>query len=153
MISGNVYFFHPPIDLAKHPLKTPEAETMASCSWHCWCLMCFFWVRNKQHKFVVKLELGDFNAVFLRKNSSTLWSDKNNGAAGSGTFLLSWKVMGSNTKWPVGKISHSSRWWFQIFSNFTPTWGRFPFLTNIFQGGWNHQLQLQFYSFECILEK
>ena len=42
MISGNVYFFHPPIDLAKHPLKTPEAETMASCSWHCWCLMCFF---------------------------------------------------------------------------------------------------------------
>ena len=71
---------------------------------------------------------------FLGKNSSTLWPDKDNGAAGSGTFLLSWKVMGSNTKWPVGKISHSSRWSFQIFSNFTPTWGRFPFLLIFFKG-------------------
>ncbi len=33
-----------------------------------------------------------------------------------------------------------SRWWFQTFFIFTPTWGRFPILTNIFQLGWNHQL-------------
>ena len=32
-----------------------------------------------------------------------------------------------------------ARWWFQIFFIFTPIWGRFPFLTNIFQTGWNHQ--------------
>ena len=28
-----------------------------------------------------------------------------------------------------------SRWWFQTFFIFTPTWGRFPILTNIFQLG------------------
>ena len=33
----------------------------------------------------------------------------------------------------------SSRWWFQICSIFTPIWGRFPILTNIFQMGGNHQ--------------
>ena len=26
-----------------------------------------------------------------------------------------------------GKVSKCSRWWFQIFCIFTPTWGRFPF--------------------------
>ena len=31
-----------------------------------------------------------------------------------------------------------SRWWFQIFFIFTPTWGRFPI--NIFQMCWNRQL-------------
>ena len=32
-------------------------------------------------------------------------------------------------------------WWFQIFFIFTLIWGRFPFwLYNIFQMGWNHQL-------------
>ena len=31
-------------------------------------------------------------------------------------------------------------WWFKILSIFTPNWGRFPILTNIFQRGWfNHQ--------------
>ena len=29
---------------------------------------------------------------------------------------------------------------FKDFLIFTPTWGRFPFLTNTFQMGWNHQL-------------
>ena len=33
-----------------------------------------------------------------------------------------------------------ARWWFQKLFIFTPTWGRFQFLTNIFQRGWNHQL-------------
>ena len=28
-----------------------------------------------------------------------------------------------------------SRWWFQAFFIFSPTWGRFPILTNIFQMG------------------
>ena len=31
------------------------------------------------------------------------------------------------------------RWWFQTSFIFTPKWGGFPFLTNIFQMGWNHQ--------------
>ena len=34
-------------------------------------------------------------------------------------------------------------WWFQIFFIFTPTWGDDPIwlnLTNIFQMGWNHQV-------------
>ena len=41
------------------------------------------------------------------------------------------------------KYHQISRWWFQIFFIFTPTWGRFPFwLYNIFQMGWNHQLDM-----------
>ena len=35
----------------------------------------------------------------------------------------------------------TNRWWFQTCLIFIPTWGRLPFLTNIFQMGWfNHQL-------------
>ena len=38
-------------------------------------------------------------------------------------------------------IQHTMAGWFQIFYIFTPIWGRFPFwLSNIFQMGWNHQL-------------
>ena len=35
-----------------------------------------------------------------------------------------------------------TRWWFHFFYIFTPTWGNDPvwILTNIFQMGWNHQL-------------
>ena len=35
-----------------------------------------------------------------------------------------------------------SRWWFQIFFIFTPTWGRFPFWLIFFQMGWNHQPEI-----------
>ena len=38
------------------------------------------------------------------------------------------------------KVLKIARWWFQIFFIFIPTWGRFPFWLNIFQMGWNHQL-------------
>ena len=35
----------------------------------------------------------------------------------------------------------NTRWRFQIFFIFTPTWARFPLWTHIFQWGWfNHQL-------------
>ena len=34
-----------------------------------------------------------------------------------------------------------SRWWFHIFFNFHPYLGKIPILTNIFQRGWNHQLE------------
>ena len=30
-------------------------------------------------------------------------------------------------------------WWFQIFFMFYPYLGKIPILTDIFQGGWNHQ--------------
>ena len=33
-----------------------------------------------------------------------------------------------------------TRWWFQIFFYFHPYLGKIPILTNIFQMGWNHQL-------------
>ena len=35
-----------------------------------------------------------------------------------------------------------SGWWFQIFLYFHPYLGKIPILTNIFQRGWNHQLDL-----------
>ena len=38
--------------------------------------------------------------------------------------------------WP----DHSLGGGFKCFLFSTPTWGRFPNLTNIFQRGWNHQL-------------
>ena len=37
-------------------------------------------------------------------------------------------------------IQTTTGWWFQIFVIFTATWGDDPNLTNIFQMGWNHQL-------------
>ena len=33
-----------------------------------------------------------------------------------------------------------TRWWFQIFFYVHPYLGKIPILTNIFQMGWNHQL-------------
>ena len=39
---------------------------------------------------------------------------------------------------PFGRKKFA-RWWFQIFFMFTPTWGKIPALTNIFQMGWNHR--------------
>ena len=43
--------------------------------------------------------------------------------------------------WPerMKKKRIPSRWWFQIFFMFTPSWGKISNLTNIFQMGWNHQ--------------
>ena len=35
-----------------------------------------------------------------------------------------------------------SRWWFQIFFIFTPTWGNDLIWLNIFQMAWNHQLDV-----------
>ena len=37
--------------------------------------------------------------------------------------------------------SSFSGWWFQFFLIFTPIWGKISILTNIFQMGWNHQLE------------
>ena len=42
------------------------------------------------------------------------------------------------------EIMFSYRWWFQIFFIFTPTWDKWSNLTNIFQLGWNHQLEFVF---------
>ena len=40
--------------------------------------------------------------------------------------------------------STKTRWWFQRFFLFTPTWGRFPFWLIFFKWGWNHQPENQF---------
>ena len=43
----------------------------------------------------------------------------------------------------LGKPSiHISRWWFQIFFIFTPTWGKFPCSLIFFKGVENHQLDI-----------
>ena len=39
-------------------------------------------------------------------------------------------------------FSQTSRWWFQRFFNVHPYLGKFSNLTNIFQRGWNHQLDI-----------
>ena len=56
--------------------------------------------------------------------------------------LFQVRVRGWQTKNPS---SHGgswvvTRWWFQIFFIFPPTWGKISNLTNICQIGWNHQL-------------
>ena len=38
--------------------------------------------------------------------------------------------------------TYISSWWFQIFFNLHPYLGMISNLTNIFQMGWNHQLDL-----------
>ena len=62
------------------------------------------------------------------------------------TCELSWLwAMQIGLEWPgTGRIKNlgwwNTRWWFQIFFMFIPSWGRFPYLTNMFQVGWfNHQ--------------
>ena len=39
--------------------------------------------------------------------------------------------------------TNMTRWWFQIFFMFTPTWGNDPIWLIFFQRGWNHQLDEQ----------
>ena len=39
------------------------------------------------------------------------------------------------------------RWWFQTFFYFHPYLGKIPNLTNIFQMGWNHQVDMIFLMF------
>ena len=51
-----------------------------------------------------------------------------------------WPYLCDENRFWLHNLFTSSRWWFQIFSIFIPTWGRFQFLPNIFQMGWNHQL-------------
>ena len=57
---------------------------------------------------------------------------------------------------PMPEVSHVlhpkqdgpyTGWWFQIFFIFTPIWGKISNLTNIFQRGWNHQLDRNFVPF------
>ena len=43
--------------------------------------------------------------------------------------------------WFLVKVCcHTTRWWFKCFFSFHPYLGKIPILTNIFQMGWNHQL-------------
>ena len=42
-------------------------------------------------------------------------------------------------------FSNKTCWWFQIFFIFTPILGKWSNLTNIFQMGWNHQLEKHHY--------
>ena len=47
-------------------------------------------------------------------------------------------------RWVSYKDRYRTRWWFQIFFMFTPTWGNDPIwllYCNMFQMGWNHQLE------------
>ena len=53
-----------------------------------------------------------------------------------------------------GRREIFSRWWFQMFVIFTPTWGNDPVLTHIFQRGWKYQAaktRVQRYSFSLCL--
>ena len=52
------------------------------------------------------------------------------------------------------KQTKKTRWWFQMFFIFTPTWGRWSNLTSIFfQMGWwtNHQLEKVLRSNRCCI--
>ena len=57
---------------------------------------------------------------------------------------------------PFGKgkasIQTITRWWFQIFFYFHPYLGKWSNLTNIFQMGWNHQLD-QFSGFRVSFRR
>ena len=47
-----------------------------------------------------------------------------------------WKILPKNTE-----RSTTTRWWFHIFFCFHPYLGKILILTDIFQMGWNHQLE------------
>ena len=47
-----------------------------------------------------------------------------------------------NSKGSSHTYLYASRWWFQVFFHVHPYLGKWSNLTNIFQGGWNHQLDM-----------
>ena len=79
-----------------------------------------------------------FYLVFVRK--STVLPDSRRS-----TYPIEWSYgTPISTPYKFGVISPQryswSRWWFQ-FLYFHPYLGKIPILTNIFQMGWNHQLE------------
>ena len=58
-------------------------------------------------------------------------------------YRLAIKLGGLLKPWFTGYMIYDTRWWFQFFLIFIPTWpylGKIPNLTNMFQRGWNHQI-------------
>ena len=51
----------------------------------------------------------------------------------------------------VPLFSETPRWWSQIFFYFQPYLGKWSSLTNIFQRGWNHQLDSLRYSYWLLM--
>ena len=56
-------------------------------------------------------------------------------------FFFLWNQISSWNCW-LQLVNSKSRWWFQIFLYFHPYLGKWSNLTNIFQLGWNHQLEM-----------
>ena len=131
-----------------------------------WCVLFIFFWSGKLHWFWglslwIWSNLGTYNWIIGHINC---WSHKNPSARRTAstwqTYLLHMMNMGSLGSFslfghPLQCMSSFSqntpmttRWWFQIFFIFTPTWvGKWSNLTNIFQMGWNHQPDDHFRSF------
>ena len=60
-------------------------------------------------------------------------------AGDSNGLIDPWAGPGQLMKWMDGWMMMMTGWWFHFFY-FHPYLGKIPSLTNIFQRGWNHQL-------------
>ena len=100
-----------------------------------------------------------------------LMTQKSEGLKPSFTFIFPWVFGGpkvTDSSWYFSRSTNywardllnfneslayyqtSAGWWFQICFMFIPIWGRFPFWQyNIFQRGWNHQLEWNFSPGKC----
>ena len=57
----------------------------------------------------------------------------------SSVVVHDWSSKDSDCTKPRKACQTITGWWFQTFYIFTPIWGKFSNLTDIFQMGWNHQ--------------
>ena len=59
------------------------------------------------------------------------------------------KILSGQAGLNGGNITKITGWWFQILFYFHPYLGKLPILTNIFQRGWNHQLDKNWLPTAC----
>ena len=87
---------------------------------------------------------------FFRKPQERLWQNTNPRAKPTkrNTCIFQESICFLNKNTPLNKklVWHKTKtgWWFQISFYFHPDLGNIPSLTNIFQMGWNHQLEDHF---------
>ena len=91
--------------------------------------------------FVTGAEGGDLGRSSTKQLATEL--EFRLGVASSGELLHGRWGLGLWRFWVVGILPKKSKtgWWFQICFDFHPYLGKIPILTNIFQMGWNHQLE------------
>ena len=109
----------------------------------CFVLCCFYGFDHGIHQHLEHPSFGRICLVLLspQKSPSRDRTHVPDRTTEKNLSILSFclATYGKGVRWVQVPLNFS-RWWFQIFFIFTPTWGRWPNLTNVFQRGRNQHL-------------